>query len=151
MCSVHWLSMNLENRLRAAEHAVTVLRKLIAEQGPITVHEKQVFAGTMLLNGDASIVDATYEQTLFSSTIFHGNVRIATRAVAQGESERAIGTRANDEVTRQVFEKGEVFRGRTTTLGKEWVIVYVPFHAANGQRIGMLAAYRELAPSRARV
>ena len=142
--------MKLENRLRAAEHAMGVLQKHIAALGPVVVREKQVFAGATLLNGEKTITDAVYEQTLFNTTIFHGNVRIATRAIALGETERALGTRANDDITRLVFEQGEIFRGRTETLGKPWVIVYVPFHAANGQRIGMLSSYRELVAAAAR-
>ncbi len=73
-----------------------------------------------------------------------GNVRIATRAVAKGHTERALGTRTNDEVTKLVFEDGGTFRGTTVTLGKTWVIVYIPLDDANGRRVGMVAAWREL-------
>jgi hypothetical protein len=71
-------------------------------------------------------------------------VRISTRAVARGNTERALGTRANDEATKFVFEDGGTFRGTTVTLGKTWVIVYEPLDDANGRRIGMLGAWREL-------
>ncbi len=136
--------MELDNRLKVAEHAVSVAQKLIAAAGPVVVRGDRVFAGSTLLNGDESIVDAVYDATLFGCTIFHRNVRIATRAVARGGSDRALGTTADDDVTRAVFEEGGTFRGTTVTLGKTWAIVYVSFHDATGARIGMIAAYREL-------
>lgn len=136
--------MDLENRLRAAEHAIGLLQKLISQRGPVTVEGDVVRAGDTVLNGDTEIVDAVYDATLFGSTIFLGNVRIATRASMRGSADRALGTTTNEEVTRQVFVDGRVFRGTTQTLGKDWVIVYVPLCDSAMRRIGMLAAYREL-------
>lgn len=141
--------MQLESRLRATENAVDVLTKLIGELGPVVLRGPQLFAGHTLLNENQPLVDAVYEQTLFGTTIFLGNVRIATRAVALHATAPAIGTTANAEITRVVFEGGETFRGQTETLGKHWAIVYRPFHAADGARVGMLAAYRELVAPRA--
>ena len=136
--------MDLSNRLKMAEQAIVLARKLIAAEGPVRLDGGQLFAGNTLLNGHTAIVDAVYDATLFGCTIFLGNVRIATRAVAKGNTERALGTRANDEATKFVFEDGGTFRGTTVTLGKTWVIVYEPLDDANGRRIGMLGAWREL-------
>lgn len=103
-----------------------------------------MFAGSTLLNGHERIVDAVKEKTRFGCTVFLGNERIATVASERGKTERALGTTANDEVTRIVFEEGRTFRGKTKTLGRWWAIVYVPLDDAEGTRVGMLAAYREL-------
>ena len=136
--------MDLSNRLKMAEQATGMAHKLIAAEGPVRVDGDQLFAGDTLLNGHTAIVDAVYDATLFGCTIFLGNVRIATRAVAKGQKERALGTRTNDEVTKLVFEDGGTFRGTTVTLGKTWVIVYEPLDDADGRRVGMVAAWREL-------
>ncbi len=140
--------MTMENRLRAAEHTLQVLYRLLAQHGPIAVRHDQLFAGELLLNGNEAIVDAVYEQTLFHTTIFLNDVRIATRAVARGETTRALGTRAPDDIRQQVLARGQAFRGRTHTLGKDYVIVYEPLHDAAGARVGMVAAYRELVATR---
>jgi methyl-accepting chemotaxis protein len=136
--------MDLSNRLKMAEQATVMVKKRIAAEGPIRLEGDRLFAGSTLLNGHTAIVDAVYDATLFGSTIFVGNVRIATRAAAKGSTERALGTRTNDEVTTLVFTNGGTFRGTTETLGKTWVIVYVPLDDATGQRVGMVAAWREL-------
>lgn len=136
--------MDLSNRLKMADQAIVLARKLLAAVGPVRVDGGSLFAGDTLLNGNNAIVDAVYDATLFGCTIFLGNVRIATRAVARGEKDRALGTRTNDEVTKLVFEDGGTFRGTTVTLGKTWVIVYEPLNDADGRRVGMVAAWREL-------
>jgi methyl-accepting chemotaxis protein len=136
--------VDLDNRLKVADHAISIAQSLIAAAGPVSVVNDRVFAGSTLINGNEAIVDAVYAATLFGCTIFHRNVRIATRAVAKGESARALGTTANDEVTALVYRDGGTFRGQTTTLQKTWAIVYVPLVDAAGARIGMISAYREL-------
>ncbi len=136
--------MDLKNRLKVADRAIKLLERHIAAEGPVRVDGEQVWAGANLLNGHKRIVDAVYDATLFGTTIFLGNVRIATRATAKGNNVAAIGTTANDEVTQLVFVGGNTFRGATKTLGKSWAIVYVPFLDHAGVRIGMLAAFREL-------
>ncbi len=138
------MARDLTSRIKAARHAVALARRLLAEHGPLHVKGDEMFAGATLLNGDESIVDAVYEETLFGCTIFLGPVRIATRATAKGTSRRALYTRANDMIIAHVLEGGEVFAGQTETLGKSWAIVYEPLDDAQGHRIGMIAGYREL-------
>ena len=138
------MEKDISNRLKVAELAIGYALRLLQIEGPITVRDGQMFAGSTLLNGDERIVDAVKAKTRFGCTVFLGNERIATVASERGKTERALGTRANDEVTRLVFEEGGTFRGKTKTLGRWWAIVYVPLHDANGVRVGMLAAYREL-------
>lgn len=140
--------MSLENRLKVADHAVAMCQRLIAAEGPVVVVDDRLFAGPTLLNGNETIADAVYAATLFGCTIFHRNVRIATRAVAKGETARALGTTANDEVTAVVYRDGGTFRGQTTTLKKTWAIVYAPLLDVSGARVGMIAAYRELVGAR---
>ncbi len=134
----------VELNLEIADAAIGITELQLARAGPIEVRGGQVYAGETLLNNSTEIVDAVERQSGFGCTIFHTNVRIATTARAANEDERAVGTRANEEITRLVYGEGQVFRGVTRTIGKDWVIVYVPLPDRDGQRIGMLATWREL-------
>ncbi len=135
---------DLSSRLRVADVALKRLQDNISALGAVQVRDSRMWAGTTLLNGNSALLDEVYAATFFGSTIFLGNVRIATRAIAKGETEAAIGTCASDEVSRLVLEEGGTFRGMTNTLGRSYAIVYVPLLDDDRRRIGMLAAYREL-------
>jgi len=134
----------IELNLELAQASVRVLETRLALEGPIHVRGEYVYAGTFLLNKSTEIVDYVERGTGLGCTIFHRDVRISTTARAANEQERAVGTRANAEIRERVYERGEVFRGITTTIGKNWVIVYVPLQASDGTRVGMLSAFREL-------
>ncbi|MCP4502518.1 MAG: hypothetical protein GY822_21415 [Deltaproteobacteria bacterium] len=75
---------------------------------------------------------------------FFGNVRIATRASFRGSTASAYGSTANDEVSELVLRQGEIFRGQTRTLERDWIIIYKPLDDEEGQRVGMIAAFREV-------
>ncbi|MGB1013789.1 MAG: ATP-binding protein [Nannocystaceae bacterium] len=134
----------IELNLELAQASVSVLETRLALEGPIEVRGDQVYAGSFLVNDSTEVVDHVERGTGLGSTIFHRDVRISTTARAANETDRAVGTRANAEVRELVYERGETFRGVTTTIGKNWVIVYVPLQARDGTRIGMLATFREL-------
>ncbi len=138
------MARDLTSRLTAAAHAVSLVRERLRTLGPIRVEGDRLYAGDFLLNGDESLVDEIYDDTLFGCTIFLGPTRIATRATAKGSTQRALGTQASPDVVAQVFERGEIFSGSTKTLGRTWAIVYEPLDDAAGKRIGMLACYREI-------
>ncbi len=131
--------------LALADAAVRHALALIDEQGPVSVRDGQLWAGELCLNGDTDVVDAVLARHGFGCTIFLGNVRVATTAVAAGGTDRALGTSANERVTRTVFRLGQRFEGVTRTIGKDWVIVYVPLRDEAQMSVGMIAAYRELA------
>lgn len=138
------MARDLSSRLKAAAAAVALVREKLASLGPLRVEGDKLFAGDTLVNSDEALVDAVYDATLFGSTIFLGGVRIATRAVAAGTDQRALGTSAAPEVIEQVFGRGEVYTGTTETLGNTYAIVYEPLVDGAGRRVGMIAGYREL-------
>lgn len=138
------MARDLTSRLKAAAHAVALVRERLAALGPVRVEGDQMYAGETLLNRDETLVDSIYDDTLFGCTIFLGPTRIATRATARGSKARALGTNASDEIIALVLERGETFVGSTETLGRTWAIVYEPLEDAAGKRIGMLACYREI-------
>lgn len=134
----------IELNLELAQASVSVLETRLALEGPIETRGGQMYAGSFLVNKSTEIVDYVESGTGLGSTIFHRDVRISTTARAANETDRAVGTRANAEIRELVYERGGMFRGVTTTIGKNWVIVYVPLQASDGTRVGMLATFREL-------
>lgn len=91
----------------------------------------------------ALLRDAVKTSTGFGCTIFRRNVRVATTAVEAGGTGRALGTMANEEITESVYGRGVPFRGVTRTIGKDWVILYVPLRDEAGEIVGMIATYQE--------
>jgi len=104
--------------------------------------------GGILLNGNSAIVDRVWE-LLFrgdrfqdvdsgSVTIFQYDRRISTN-VRTGAGERAVGTRASQEVADAVWKRGEIWRGRAFVV-KDWYISeYAPVRNYAGEIIGMLS------------
>ena len=125
--------------LDARDLAVT----LLTSRGPLSRRGDELFLGEQSLTGDTGIVDHVKETTGYGCTLFAGNLRVATTATAAGQDGRAYGTRANDDITRQVLRLGQPFRGITRTIGKDWVIAYDPLRV-DDHIIGMVAVYREL-------
>ncbi len=130
--------------LKLAESAWLYADKLVHEAGDIKLIDNRIYSGDELLNNNQKIVDRVKSNTGFGCTIFQTNVRIATTAVAKGESKIALGTKANAMVTQKVYENGGVFLGITKTIGKDWVIKYAPLRDHQGEIIGMIATYIEL-------
>ncbi len=130
--------------LEIADAGVSLARTELMAKGPLKLRDGELYAGDFRVDESTEIVDTVLQATGFGCTIFLEDRRIATTATAAHQTQRALGTRANPEVRDAVFDRGEVFRGVTTTIGKDWVIVYTPLVASEGQRIGMLASFREL-------
>ena len=104
--------------------------------------------GGILLNGNFGIVDRVWA-LLFrgdrfqdsdngSVTIFERQVRISTN-VRTAAGNRAVGTRAPQEVCDAVLNRGETWRGRAFVV-KDWYISeYAPIRSYGGEVIGMLS------------
>jgi len=90
-----------------------------------------------------NFVDEVAEHTGFGCSIFIEDVRVATTASAPNVDGRALGTQAAAEVTEQVLVGGEEFRGVTHTVGQDMLAVVRPLVDADGNRIGMMAVYRD--------
>jgi len=150
LASIYWVvereyvEEQVELNLEIADAAIAVTNARVALYGEVEARGDEVYAGALLLNGSTAVVDRVLAETGFGCTLFRRDVRIATNARAANDTWRAIGTRASPEITRHVYENGGVFRGITRTLGKDWVIVYVPWYDVHLLRIGMVATFREL-------
>jgi signal transduction histidine kinase/CheY-like chemotaxis protein len=129
--------------LRGTRAAEALARAEIAKRGRVHLVSGEIYAGDHPIAGDTEIVDLVKEETGFGCTIFQGNMRIATNAVAGGGVGRATGTRTNEEITEKVFRRGEMFLGVTRTIGKDWMIRYSPLRTEEGDIVGMIATYFE--------
>jgi two-component system NtrC family sensor kinase len=104
--------------------------------------------GGILLNGNFGIVDRVWE-LLFrgdrfkdvdsgSVTIFERDVRISTN-VRTTAGDRAVGTRAPNEVREAVLNRGELWRGRAFVVKDWYMSEYAPIRNYDGDVIGMLS------------
>ncbi|AZV30887.1 hypothetical protein CU110_05170 [Cobetia sp. ICG0124] len=89
--------------------------------------------GTLPLDGTGTI------------TLFLDDVRIATN-VTDSTGERALGTQASLEVTRQVIGEGQRYVNRAFVVRDWFVAAYAPLDSLDGQRIGMIYAGYPQAP-----
>jgi PAS domain S-box-containing protein len=130
--------------LDLAYGAVSQLQTLLERQGRLEVVDGKLFAGGAPLDNPAALVQRVKAELGFGCTIFQGNVRIATTALAKDSDEVILDTCASEKITQQVYRRGERFKGIAHIIGKNWVIVYVPLRDHQGKIVGMLAAFREL-------
>lgn len=130
--------------LQQDDIAQALTHAYLDDHGPIFLHDGALYAGRYRINWSDTLVDAVKADSGCGATIFQGDEQIATTATpARGSQERAIGSHANPEIKRLVWEEGKSYRGAIETLGQSWLIVYKPLNDAEGTRVGMIATWRE--------
>ena len=72
----------------------------------------------MLINDNTEIVDFIKGQNNTLVTIFLNDTRVSTNVLDQ-KGNRAIGTKASDEVINKVLKGGETFTGKTKVLNND--------------------------------
>ncbi len=101
----------------------------------------------LLMNGRNEIVDQV-QQTLFEDrfykgrragtvTIFLGSERVATTVLLKN-GQRALGTRASDEVQERVLASGESWSGRAWVVSDWYLSRYDPIRDSAGKVVGIL-------------
>lgn len=124
--------------------AQALTRAYLEDHGPIFTHDGALYAGRYRINWSDNLVDAVKNASGCGATIFQDDERIATTAMAAGKSERAIGTRVDPEIKRQVRDGGGTFRGEHEELGHRWLAIYTPLLDAEGANVGMIATFRDV-------
>jgi methyl-accepting chemotaxis protein len=89
------------------------------------------------LSSDTRFVDRAKETMGLECTIFHGDTRVSTTIVREGQ--RAVGTRMdNPKVIETVLRQGKTFHSFNQILGREYNTVYRPLRDLEGRIAGML-------------
>lgn len=104
--------------------------------GDWNVSNGKLYKGKMLINDNIEIVDFIKEQNNTLVTIFLNDTRVATNVLDQ-KGNRAIGTKASDEVINKVLKGGETFSGKTKVLNNDTMTQYSPIKDSSGSIIGM--------------
>lgn len=103
--------------------------------------------GGILVNRNYAIVDKI-KQTVYqgmkykgkdmgTATIFQDDVRISTNVLTEDGS-RAVGTRAAEDVYRQVVERGMPWVDRAFVVNDWYITAYEPIRTIDGRNIGIL-------------
>jgi len=103
---------------------------------PIIHEGKQVgqVNGGYNMNNDG-FVDNMKQLTGADVTIFLGDTRVST-TLLNNEGQRNVGTKANEEIAKQVLA-GNDYMGPTTVSGKKMFAYYAPIRGADGKVMGM--------------
>jgi len=116
---------------------------LLSSQGRVL----GVLYGGILLNRNYEIVDRVKDivfkgekykgKEIGTVTIFQHDLRISTN-VTDESGQRAIGTRASQEVVETVLKNGKPWIGRAFVVNHWYIAAYEPIKDLNNQIIGML-------------
>ncbi len=106
--------------------------------GPWESREGVIYKGGIKINQNSIPVDRIAELTDDNVTIFSGDTRIAT-TVRVNYGERAIGTRAAENVATSVLKNGQLYFGESNVVGDINMTGYKPIRDQNGNIIGMIS------------
>ena len=115
--------------------------------------EGQMWKGEELnISTATDIVDNIKEETGCDVTVFYGDERMLTTLVDAGGN-RQTGTKAMEEVSNQVLNKGQDYGNSNTEIfGKRYICYYIPLYQDNTNTpIGMVFLGKEYAQIQATV
>jgi methyl-accepting chemotaxis protein len=104
-------------------------------EGAWQVKGSELYKGDTKVSGNYQIVDYIKQAVGADSTIFLGDERVTTTIEKEGE--RQVGTKAANEVVKEVLEKGHDYIGQADVLGHTYATSYLPLKDADGNVIGM--------------
>ncbi|EKQ57579.1 MULTISPECIES: methyl-accepting chemotaxis protein [unclassified Clostridium] len=103
------------------------------------VTDGKLYKGDMEISNNNQIVDSIKNDSGVNIiSIFLGDTRVATNAVNESGN-RAIGTKAPDEVVDMVIKQGKPYIGRVNVLGKDTLCQYTPIRDNFNKVIGIWA------------
>jgi methyl-accepting chemotaxis protein len=113
-------------------------RALLNEKHPgdWSVREGKLFKGDVAMNGNFAVVDTIGELTGDTVTLFQGDTRVSTN-VKKSSGERAVGTRAAQNVIDATLTGGKLYIGKAEVVGIWNQTAYEPIKNAGGEIIGM--------------
>lgn len=94
--------------------------------------------GEFNISKSPELVDNIKEVSDIDITIFYGNIRYMTSLLDSSDN-RMIGTRAGDEVVKEVIENGnEYFSKNVDVYGEKYFGYYIPLYNNEGTPVGMV-------------
>lgn len=110
----------------------------VGRLGPLRLTDGQLWAGSVLLDGNLGIVDRVHALAGGMATIFRGETRVAT-TIASPDGTRAIGTLLAPGIVHDtVLRDRKPYRGQADILGLPYYTAYDPLLDDAGQVIGIL-------------
>ena len=107
--------------------------------GKWKISDEKLYKGDMKISDNNQIVDSIKNESGVNIiSIFLGDTRVATNAVDESGN-RAIGTKASNEIVELVLKQGKTYIGRTDVLGKDTLCQYTPIKDSFDKVIGMWA------------
>ncbi|NPV73860.1 MAG: methyl-accepting chemotaxis protein [Pelotomaculum sp.] len=105
--------------------------------GQWSIRDGALYKGGMKVNENYELVDLIGNLTSDTVTIFQGDMRVSTN-VKNPDGQRAINTRAAEEVATAVLKEGKTYIGKAQVVGKWNQTAYEPIRDGQGNPIGML-------------
>lgn len=107
--------------------------------------------GEFNISKSPELVDNIKEASDIDITIFYGNIRYMTSLLDSSDN-RMIGTRAGDEVVKEVIENGnEYFSRNVDVYGEKYFGYYIPLYNNDGTPVGMVFAGIPQADAKAQI
>lgn len=135
------ISVETKNGLVNLYHTVVTLYDNVYEGDYHIIdngHDTYLMKGNHLLNDSFTIIDSIKEKTGVDITIFCEDTRILT-TIRTDNGTRAIGTKANDIVVKDVLDRGQPhFYTSAMVEGVRYFSYYEPLYASDGTCIGMI-------------
>ncbi|KYG26072.1 methyl-accepting chemotaxis protein [Alkalihalobacillus trypoxylicola] len=103
--------------------------------GDWQVTDGMLYKGETVLNNNFELVDQIAEMTGGTVTIFQDDTRIATNVKVDGE--RAVSTRASNEVVQAVLKDGDTYYGEANVAGVMTQTAYQPIKNKDEVIVGM--------------
>lgn len=104
--------------------------------GAWSIRNDALYKGNVKINENYELVDLVGDLTHDTVTFFQDDKRISTNVKTTG-GERAIGTRATEEVARTVLKEGKTYIGKAQVVGVWNQTAYEPIKNEQGEIIGM--------------
>ena len=104
--------------------------------GEWSIRGEKLYKGEVKMNENFTMVDTIGSLTGDTVTIFQGDTRVATN-VKKASGERAVGTRAAENVIQATLREGRMYIGKAEVVGVWNQTAYEPIKNARGDIIGI--------------
>ncbi|WP_026906935.1 methyl-accepting chemotaxis protein [Paucisalibacillus globulus] len=104
-------------------------------RGDWSIKNGYIYKGNVKMNDNNEITEKIGEITGGAVTIFQDDIRVATNVVVDGE--RAIGSKADPDITETVLKNQSEYYGEADIVGEKHLTMYKPLTDKNGEVIGM--------------